>query len=111
VIWTNEAEIRREQPEWSLTGQLLLWQDGSPAHVRQDAFVFAEDAWEAVATVSRSERAGNRWVTVRLRFEPNVQAQWEVAGFNGRERASRQLEAYIRLREWHADDLGTLYLR
>jgi hypothetical protein len=111
VIWTNEADIRRDQPEWSLTGQLLLWQDGSPAHVTQGAFVFEEDAWEAVASVSRSERAGNRWVTVRLRLAPNVQAQWEVAGFNARERASRQLEAYIRLREWHADDLGTLFLR
>jgi hypothetical protein len=111
VIWTNDNGKRRQQPVWTLTGQLLLWQDGSPAHVRQDAFAFERDAWEAVANVSRSERAGSRWVTVRLRLEPNVQAQWEVAGFNARDRASRQLEAYIRLREWHADDLGTLYLR
>lgn len=111
MIWTDQTGTRREQPTWTLTGQLLLWPDGSPAHVRQGPFDLLNNGWVAVARVSRSERAGSRWITVRLRLEPNVQAQWESAGLVPREHAGRQLEAYIRLREWHADDLGTLYLR
>ncbi|MCA1586043.1 MAG: hypothetical protein LC791_15160 [Acidobacteria bacterium] len=111
MIWTDQTGSSREQPTWSLTGQLLLWPDGSPAHVRQGPFELLDNGWEAVACVSRSERAGNRSITVRLRLEPNVQAQWESATLVPREQAARQLEAYIRLREWRADHLGTLFLR
>lgn len=111
MIWTDQTGTRWQQPTWTLTGQLLLWPDGSPAHVRQGPFEFLNRGWEAVARVSRSERAGSRWITVRLCLEPNVQARWERSAITPRAQAARQLEAYIRLREWHTDDLGTLYLR
>jgi hypothetical protein len=111
MIWTDEAGLRRDEPTWTLTGQMLLWQDGSPGHVSQGPFEVVGNGWEALVRISRSARGGSRWMTVRLRFDRDVREQWEAEGFNPRQRAATQLEAFVRLREWHTNDLGVLYLK
>lgn len=111
MIWTDEAGLRRDVPTWTLTGQMLLWPDGSPGHVGQGPFEVVGGGWEAVALISRSARGGSRWMTVRVRFEADVRAHWETTGVVPRQRAAAQLEAFIRLREWNANDLGVLHLK
>lgn len=111
MIWTDDAGSRRDDPTWTLTGQMLLWPDGSPGHVGQDPFEAVANGWEAVVRISRSAHGGSRWMTVRLRFENAVREEWEKAGVNARQRAAAQLEAFLRLREWHTTDLGVLYLK
>lgn len=111
MIWTNEAGLTRLAPEWSLTGALLLWSDGSPAHVQQAPFEAVGTGWEALARVSRSGAAGDRWLTLRLRLESDVRAQWDQHVGDQRDRALQELRNYVVLREWYADDLGVLYLK
>jgi len=111
MIWTDEAGLRRDEPTWMLTGQMLLWQDGSPGHVGQGPFERNGNGWEALVRISRSARGGSRWMTVRLRLDRSVREQWDNDGANPRQRAAAQLEAFVRLREWHTNDLGVLYLK
>jgi hypothetical protein len=111
VIWDEEAELTREAPEWSLTGQMLLWADGSPAHVQQDPFQLIGKGWEAATRVSRSTRDGSKWLALTIRLDTEVRAQWEQAGVDARDRAFQALSGYLQLREWYGDDLGVLYLK
>lgn len=110
MIWITDTH-RPAPPTWSLTGQMLLWPDGSPTHVRQQPFEPVGTGWEATAKVSRSARDGSRWLSLRLRLEADVRTEWEQTAVNERTRAADQLESYLRLREWHDDDLGVLYLK
>jgi hypothetical protein len=111
MIWSDEAGFRRDGPTWTLTGQMLLWPDGSPGHVGQGPFEVVGNGWEAMVRISRSARIGSRWMTVLLRLESEVREQWEAEGVNPRQRAAAQLEAFVRLREWHTSNLGVLYLK
>jgi hypothetical protein len=111
MIWSDESGLRRDMPTWTLKGQMLLWPDGSPGHVDQGPFEVVGDGWEAIVRISRSARGGSRWMTVRLRLDVGVRQRWEDEGSNPRQRAAAQLEAFIRLREWKANDLGVLHLK
>lgn len=111
MIWTDEAGIRRQLPDWSLTGQMLVWADGSPAHVQQMPFEPVGSGWEALVRVNRAARDTSRWLTVRLRLEAAVRGRWEAEGGDPRLRAARQLQGFIHLSEWYRDDLGVLYLQ
>lgn len=110
MIWTDETGLRRDLPTWTLTGQMLLWLDGSPGHVGQGPFEVVSNGWETMVHISRSASGGSRWMTVRIRLDARVREQWEDDGINPRQRAAAQLEAFVRLREWHTNDLGVLYL-
>lgn len=110
MIWDREAELNREPPAWSLTGHMLLWPDGSPAHVRQEPFELKGIGWEALCRVSRSFRGGDRWLTLVLRLDAEVRVRWEAQGTSCRARALQELANYLRLREWYGEDLGVLYL-
>jgi hypothetical protein len=111
MIWDEEAQLTREVPEWTLNGQMLLWADGSPAHVQQEPFTFAGKGWDAAARVSRNTREGNKWLALTIRFEAEVRAEWDAAGVDARARALQSLAAYLQLREWYNEDLGVFYLK
>lgn len=111
MIWDEEAQLLREPPAWSLTGHLLLWSDGSPAHVHQGPFELKGGGWESECRVSRSEAAGTRWLKLVIRMEAAVRAHWDDLGTSQRARALQALATYVRLREWYDEDLGVLYLK
>lgn len=109
-VWKAD-EVMRDPPGWSLTGHMLLWSDGSPAHVQMEPFKAAADGWEAVLKVSRSVREGTRWLPLRMKFPVAVRKQWEQQGTSTRARALQALAIYVRLTEWYQDDLGVLELK
>lgn len=111
MIWTADANASSLPPNWSLTGQMLLWSDGSPVHVQQEPFERVGTGWEARVRVSRSTRTGTRWLSLQLRLEADVRAEWDQDAVQPRTRAAALLDAYLKLREWHDDDLGVLYLK
>lgn len=111
MIWSNDAGLTRLAPDWSLTGQMVLWSDGSPAHVHQGPFEAVGTGWEALTRISRSGAVVDRWLTMRLRLESDVRSQWDAVGANARDRSLQELRNYILLKEWYADDLGVLYLK
>ena len=111
MIWDREAELVKSPPAWSLTGQLCLWADGSPAHVQQEPFRLMGAGWEAYALVSRSTQTGSRWLAITLRLEPEVRVQWEQTLTDRADHIYVQLSNYLLLREWYGDDLGVLYLK
>ncbi|MEO8680228.1 MAG: hypothetical protein ABI665_14350 [Vicinamibacterales bacterium] len=49
MIWDEEAQLTREVPEWTLGGHVLLWPDGSLAHVQQEPFRYVGKGWDAAA--------------------------------------------------------------
>jgi hypothetical protein len=111
MIWDDETLLRRDPPPWSLTGHMLLWHDGSPAHVQQEPFVQSRDGWEASLRISRSTREGTRWLTLQMRLDGSVRAEWEARGTSARARALQALAIYMELREWYDDSLGRLDLK
>jgi len=111
MIWDEEAQLLREPPDWSLTGHMLLWSDGSPAHVQQDPFGRQDAGWESICRISRSERDGTRWLTLIIRMDASVRAVWDEVGTSQRARALQALATYLRLREWYDESLGVLYLK
>ena len=110
MIWDLESELTREPPPWSLTGRMLLWSDGSPAHVQQEPFELNDRGWEARARVSRSTRGGSKWLDLIIRMDAEVRVQWDAQDTNQAERALQSLANYLRLREWYDHDLGVLSL-
>ncbi len=110
AIWETETSTP-EPPAWLLTGHMLLWSDGSPAHVDMTPFKAADDGWEAALMVSRSAMSDTRWLTMRMRLTREVRSQWESQGTSARLRALQVLANYLRLTEWYEDDLGVLELR
>lgn len=109
-IWESD-EVDREPPAWSLNGHMLLWSDGSPAHVEMEPFRGVADGWEADFRISRSVREGTRWLPLRMRFPASVRKQWDTQGRSQRARALQALAIYVRLTEWYEDDLGVLELK
>jgi hypothetical protein len=111
AVWDDESIKQREAPSWSLTGQMLLWTDGSPAHVRQDPFVDKGNSWHSEARISRSTKDGNRWLKLIIEFDDDVRARWDAEDIDQRDRALMALATFMHLREWHGEDLGVLYLK
>ena len=66
AVWDDETNKQQPPPEWLLTGHMLLWNDGSPAHVDMAPFKAIDDGWEADLMISRSTLEGTRWLTMRL---------------------------------------------
>jgi hypothetical protein len=108
-VW--QADEDKAPPDWLLTGHMLLWSDGSPAHVDMERFQPTADGWEAQLMVSRSALQGTRWLTMRMVLPREVRAQWEAQGTSPRARALQALAIYLRLTEWYEDDLGVLELK
>ena len=111
AVWDAETDGQLNPPEWLLTGHMLHWNDGSPAHVDMSPFKSAEGCWEADVMVSRSAMHGTRWLTLRMRMTPDVRNAWESEGTSARARALQVLANYLKLTEWYEDDLGVLELR
>jgi hypothetical protein len=108
AVWEDSET---DSPAWLLTGHLLLWSDGSPAHVDMAPFNAAADGWEARLTISRSTLEGTRWLTLRMTLARDVRREWEAQGTSSRARALQALAIYIRLTEWYHDDMGVLELK
>lgn len=108
-VWADDTT--REPPQWLLTGHMLLWSDGSPAHVDMEPFKASDDGWAAQLMISRSALEGTRWLMLRMTMSPEVRKQWEAEGKSPRARALQALAIYVRLTEWYDDDLGVLELK
>jgi hypothetical protein len=111
AVWDDTVSTPWDPPAWLLTGHMLLWNDGSPAHVDMAPFKAAEGGWEAAVMVSRSALQGTRWLTMRIRLSAEVRKDWEAHGRSARVRALQSLANYLRLTEWYEDDLGVLELK
>jgi hypothetical protein len=111
AVWDNEIGYQWEPPAWLLTGHMLLWNDGSPAHIDMEPFKPADDGWEATLMISRSALQGTRWLTMKMRLSSDVRKEWESQGKSARARALQALAIYLRLTEWYEDDLGVLELK
>jgi hypothetical protein len=111
AVWDDETGRHGNPPDWLLTGHMLLWSDGSPAHVDMAPFKAIEKGWEANLMISRSALQGTRWLTMRLRLSPEVRKEWESQGKSARTRALQVLANYLRLTEWYEDDIGVLELK
>jgi hypothetical protein len=98
-------------PEWLLTGHMVLWSDGSPAHVDMQPFKATDDGWESHLMISRSTLQGTRWLTLRMTLTPPVRREWEAQGTSARARALQALAIYVRLTEWYDDDMGVFELK
>jgi hypothetical protein len=111
AVWDDGVQVTLEPPDWLLTGHMLLWDDGSPAHVDMEPFKLVAGGWEAHLMISRSAMQGTRWLTLRMRLTPEVRKDWEAQGTSARARALQSLAIYLRLTEWYGDDLGVLDLQ
>jgi len=111
AVWDDAVTMQSEPPAWLLTGHMLLWNDGSPAHIDMEPFKQGADGWEAHLMISRSAMDGTRWLTLRMRLTPEVRRDWESQGTSARARALQSLASYLRLTEWYDDDLGVLDLK
>jgi len=111
AVWDDTVSISSTPPPWLLTGHMLLWSDGSPAHIDMEPFRAKQDCWEAQLMISRSTMSGTRWLTLKMRLTPQVRQEWESQGKSARARALQELAVYLKLTEWHKDDLGVLELR
>jgi hypothetical protein len=111
AVWDDDTYRQSNPPAWLLTGHMLLWNDGSPAHVDMGPFKAIEEGWEANLMVSRSALKGTRWLTMRMRLSPEVRKEWESQGKSARTRALQVLANYLRLTDWYEDDIGVLDLK
>ena len=111
AVWDDTVRANFDPPVWLLTGHMLLWSDGSPAHVDMSPFKAIDEGWEAQLMVSRSALQGTRWLTMRIRLTAEVRTAWESEGRSVRARALQSLANYLKLTEWYENDLGVLELR
>jgi hypothetical protein len=111
AVWDDETNRQFDPPQWLFTGHMLLWGDGSPAHVDMQPFQPMDGGWEAELMISRSTMEGTRWLTMRIRITPDVRKEWESQGKSARARALQVLANYLRLTEWYEDDIGVLDLK
>lgn len=111
AVWDDATNRQLDPPGWLFTGHMLLWGDGSPAHIDMHPFRPAEGGWEAELMISRSTMKGTRWLTMRMRISPRVRKEWESQGKSPRARALQLLANYLRLTEWYEDDIGVLDLK
>ena len=111
AVWDDETNRQLDPPTWLFTGHMLLWGDGSPAHVDMEPFRPVDNGWEANLMISRSTLQGTRWLTMRIRLSPEVRKAWESDGTSPRARALQVLANYLRLTEWYEDDIGVLDLK
>src|SRR5215208_7148194 len=103
AVWDDDTKLQRAPPVWLLTGHMLLWNDGSPAHIDMERFRAVEGGWEAALMISRSAMEGTRWLTMRMQLASVVRKEWEAQGTSARARALQELANYLRLTEWYED--------
>jgi hypothetical protein len=111
AVWDDETNRLSDPPAWLLTGHMLLWSDGSPAHIDMSSFQPMENGWEAQLMISRSALEGTKWLMLRMRLTRDVRAEWESQGKSARVRALQVLANYVRLTDWYKEDLGVLDLK
>jgi hypothetical protein len=109
VIWTVPQRDTITAPTFSLSGVFLSWPDGAPAVLRQTAFTWQDDAWQACVEVS-SPAGESRVAYGIIRLKPSVVAAWEIKRVNPRREAASQLGQILRIDRTMAD-LGTVTLR
>ena len=109
VIWTVCQRDTIVAPTFSLSGVFLAWPDGAPAVLRQTAFTWQDDAWQACVEVS-SPAGESRVAYGIIRLKPSVVAAWETRRLNPRREAAAQLGRML-LTERDTVDLGTLTLQ
>lgn len=111
AVWDDNVSARSDRPDWVLTGHMLLWSDGSPAHIDMTPFRETKDGWQADVMISRSAMSGTRWLTMRIYLSAEVRNEWEAQGKSARSRALQELATYLRLTDWYGDDIGLLELK
>ncbi len=84
AVWDDTVSAKWDPPVWLFTGHMLLWSDGSPAHVDMAPFQSIDGGWEAQLMVSRSALQGTRWLTMRMQLTPGVRKDWESHGTSAR---------------------------
>jgi hypothetical protein len=109
VIWGFGEDTIHDCPTFSVTGVMLQWSDGSPAHVRQGRFRWQDDAWQATVEVTRAGSSSTN-VTGMLRLRPEVSETWTRSAVNPRIEAARQLRDVMHARGWRGD-LGVITLK
>jgi hypothetical protein len=111
AVWDDNVGTQSNPPAWLLTGHMLLWNDGSPAHIDMEPFRSTDEGWEATLMISRSTLHGTRWLTMRMRLPRHVREEWESNGKSARARALQSLATYLKLTDWYGDDIGVLELK
>src|SRR5215510_3388544 len=101
AVWDDNVAIGSDPPPWLLTGHMLLWSDGSPAHIDMEPFKGMHEGWESHLMISRSTMSGTRWLTMKIKLSPAVRKDWEAHGKSARARALQALAVYLKLTEWH----------
>lgn len=109
VIWTVPQHETSDAPAFELSGVLLSWPDGAPAVLKQTAFRWLDDAWQA--SVEVSSLGGNpRFAYGTIRLKPAVAAAWQRGRVNPRREAAEQLRRVMRS-EPRTSDLGVVTFR
>lgn len=111
AVWDDSVSVKWDPPVWLLTGHMLLWSDGSPAHVDMSPFEQVDAGWQAELMISRSELKGTRWLMLRMFLAHDVRKEWESHGTSARARALQALAIYLKLTDWYKEDLGVLELK
>lgn len=78
AVWDDDLGINEQPPEWLLTGHMLLWSDGSPAHIDMERFAAVDGGWVAPLMISRSTLSGTRWLTMRIKLTRELRREWET---------------------------------
>ena len=90
VIWTVPQREALDAPTFSLSGVCVSWPDGAPAVLKQTAFTWQDDAWQAAVEVS-SAGGDPRYAYGTIRLKPAVAAAWERRRINPRREAAAQV--------------------
>ena len=94
LTWTGPQRDTIESPSFSLSGVVLSWPDGAPALLKQTAFTWQGDAWQACVEVSSAGREPRLAYGI-IRLKPAVAAAWETRRLNPRREAANQLRSII----------------
>lgn len=94
VIWTVPQRDTVQAPTFSLSGVFVSWPDGAPALLKQTAFKWQDDAWQAAVEVS-SAGDDPRYAYGTIRLKPAVAAAWERRRINPRREAAAQVRSVM----------------
>jgi hypothetical protein len=109
VIWTVPQQEISDTPAFELSGVFVSWPDGAPAILKQTAFRWQDDAWQASVEVS-SLGENPRYAYGTIRLKPAVAAAWQRGRVNPRREAAEQLRRVMRCGP-HSSDLGIVTFR
>jgi hypothetical protein len=112
AVWDDDTKSPIDPPDWLFTGHMLLWGDGSPAHIDMEPFRSIDGGGMGSEPDGQPQHdAGHAVADDAMRLSPAVRAEWESDGKSARARALQVLASYLRLTEWYEDDIGLLELK